>query len=273
MWRIGSSASVLLWLLLLSAPALAITVVTPTVDPTTVNPGSSFTVSCNVSEDAGASNIYETNMSCVGSGGTEWTDSWDSYKLLNSSFVWTTLDLLTIQANGTFTLNTSSINGTWTCTCYGYNSTDSASAAVSQPTVNTRVGITLDSSACVFAAGNPGDANKDWTCGGNSYDRFTHDGNINTNVTISGTPLTGLTDISWAIAASRVTYTNVTAGGAAPSAPGTTLTTVASLLSGQWSRGAYPTKSALDLYSWLSYPNPLKAQTYEGTISLLAAGS
>jgi hypothetical protein len=247
--------------------------VTPTVDTTTVNPGSSFTVSCNVSEDAGASNIYETNMSCVGSGGTEWTNSWDSYKLLNSSLVWTTLDLLTIQANGTFTLNTGSINGTWTCTCYGYNSTDSASAAALQPSVNTRVGITLASSACVFASGNPGDVNKGWTCDGAAYDRFTHDGNINTNVTISGTPLTGLADISWAIAAGSATYTNVTAGGAAPSAPGVALNPAASLLSGQWSRGTYPTKSALDLYSWLSYPNPLKAQIYQGTISLLAAGS
>ena len=250
-----------------------IVVDSPQLNTTTANPGDSFTVTANVSDEWNTS-ITSTNITCVGSGGVEGTDSWDSYTLQNDSVSWTIVNLTTIEVTGTITLNTSSINGTWNCTVYGFNATnDFDSASNTSLTVNTRVGITLSQSSCSYTAGNPGSSNNAWSCGGDSYTRITHDGNIDINVTINGTDLTGQTDSSWIIGVQNVSYANVSAGDAAPSPPGTALSTTVTDLIIIWTRGTYPTKSASDLYSWINYPSPLKVQTYQGVMTLLASAA
>lgn len=258
----------------LFSPAISlaeIQVDAPQLNTTTANPGDSFTVTANVS-DVSNTSINSTNITCVGSGGAEGTDSWDSYTLQNSSTSWTVVNLTTVEVSGTITLNTSSINGTWNCTVYGYNATnDFAAASNNSLSVNTRIGITLSQSTCTYGAGDPGSSNNAWTCGGNAYDRITHDGNIDLNITINGSDLTGQTDASWTISVGNVTYSNVTAGDPAPSPPGLGLSTSVADLITSWVRGTYPTKSASDLYSWINYPSPLKVQTYEGVMTLLAS--
>ncbi|MFQ6010440.1 MAG: hypothetical protein ACE5J7_04970 [Candidatus Aenigmatarchaeota archaeon] len=238
-----------------------------------VNPGDSFTVTANIS-DVSNTSIKSTNITCIGSGGVEGTDSWDSFTVQNSSTTWTVMNLTAVEVSGTINLNTSSINGTWTCTVYGYNITDdSASASNNSLNVATRVGFILSQSTCTYDSGNPASANNNWTCDGSSYTRITHDGNLDYNLTINGTDLTGQADASWIIVVGNVTYSNVTAGDPAPSPPGTALSnTIADLIS-FWARGTYPTKSASDLYSWINYPSPLKVQTYQGAITLLAVAS
>ena len=260
-------------LLLPSVSFAAISVGTPQLNATAVNPGGSFAVTANISDESNTS-IKSANITCVGSGGVEGVDGWDSYTLQNGSLAWNALDLTTMEVSGAVTLNTSSINGTWTCTDYGYNATDdSASASNNSLGISTRVGIILSQSTCTYSSGNPGSTNNAWTCGGSAYDRITQDGNIGTTITVNGTDLTGQTDASWLIAAGNVSYTNVTAGSAAPSPPGIlrlSLAVANTVVS--WSRGTYPSKGALDLYAWLDYPSPLKAQTYQGTMTLLASG-
>jgi len=260
---------VLALLFLFNNSFAAIYVETPLVSSSTVNPGDSFTVKANVTEINGISFIYNTNVTCVGSGGTEGTDNWDSYTKLNASVGWTVINTTTIEVNATITLNTSSINGTWTCKVYGNNtSSESAFESVNQPSVNTRVGIIISQSSCTFAGGNPGSNNNAWSCGGSAYNRYTHDGNTGMNITINGTDLIGVTDNSWVIAAGNVTYKNVTSEAGAPSLPGIALTTTETDLQPIWGRGTYPTKNANDLYCWLNYPTPLKYQTYGGTLTL-----
>lgn len=248
----------------------AISVDTPVV-PSSVDPGDIFVVKANVTETSGYGNISETNVSCVGTGGTEWIDSWDSYTRLNQSMNWTFIDSYTIEVNTTIRLNTSSINGSWTCRVYGTNSTGfSAVGTTNQLSVVTFAGITVSESFCEFEQGLPGDANRNWTCPleGNKYLRITHEGNVKINLTINGTDLVGVEDSSWTIGIGNLTYTNVTSGSSEPSPPGVTLSNLPENLIAFWERGTYPSKNENDLYCWLSYPLPLKTQAYQGTIFL-----
>lgn len=248
----------------------SISVDTPLLNVTNIDPGKSFEVKANVTETLTAL-INDTNITCVGPGGTEWNDSWDSYTLLNDSVSWNVINTTTIEVTGIITLNTSSINGSWTCKVYARNTLgDSTFNSNSSLTVNTYVGLIIFENSCEFEAGLPGDENKNFTCEGKNYITFMHDGNVNISVKINGTNLIGKSDNTWEIGVGNITYKNVTSGSQAPSPPGVQLNTTETELISYWDRGVYPNKNANDLYYWLNYPVPLKVQAYEGTIYLIA---
>ncbi|MEM5855586.1 MAG: hypothetical protein QW472_04705 [Candidatus Aenigmatarchaeota archaeon] len=237
---------------------------------TNIDPGKSFEVKANVTETL-ASLINDTNITCVGPGGQEWVESWDSYTLLNDSVSWNVINTTTIEVTGIITLNTSSINGSWTCKVYARNSIgQSTFNSNSSLTVNTYVGLIVFENFCGFEAGLPGDENKNFTCEGKNHITFMHDGNVNISVKINGTNLVGTIDTTWEIGVGNITYKNVTSGSQAPSPPGIPLSTIESELISYWDRGIYPNKNTNDLYCWLNYPVPLKVQTYQGTIYLIA---
>lgn len=265
------SFSIFLFMLPITIAAISVDI--PFITPITANPGNSITVEGNVTESAGTGSIFNSNVTCIGSGGVEGTDSWDSFTKQNNSVNWTIMNSTSIEVNITIFLNSSSINGTWTCKVYG-NNTSGASAVGSSSdlTVNTRVGVILSQSSCVFTSGQPESGNNAWSCpeGGNNFTILTHDGNIKTNITINGTDLIGQTDSNFLIGVDNVTYKNVSGGSSPPSPPGTLLKKIATILIAFWERGIYPTKSANDLYAWVNYPKPLKVQTYQGTISIIA---
>ncbi|MGC8812405.1 MAG: hypothetical protein ACP5O8_02350 [Candidatus Aenigmatarchaeota archaeon] len=249
--------------------AYSIVVDTPLLNVTNINPGESFEVKANVTENS-ISSINDTNMTCFGPGGEEGVDSWDSFTLQNNTLTWNVISANTVEVKGIITLNTSSINGTWTCKVYARNSTgDSAFNSNNSLTVNPMVGITISETSCEFETGIPGDENKTWNCSGKQNITIVHNGNINITVRINGTDLTGKEDSSWKIGVGNITYANVTSGSPPPSSSDIKLTKEEAELISFWDRGSYPYKNANDLYCWLDYPIPLKVQVYEGTIYLI----
>lgn len=250
--------------------AYSISVDVPLLNVTNINPGQSFEVRANVTETS-YSSINDTNITCFGPGGIEGDNNWDSYTLLNDSVEWNVINDSTIEVRGAITLNTSSINGTWTCKVYARNSSgESTFNSNNSLTVNTYVGIIVFEESCVFEQGIPGDENKTLNCAGKNYIAFMHDSNINITVKINGTNLVGKEDPSWKIGVGNITYANVTSGSSAPPPSDIRLTQTEAELISFWDRGSYPNKNANDLYCWLDYPLPLKVQTYEGTIYLIA---
>ncbi len=248
----------------------SISVDSPLLNVTNINPGQSFEIKANVTETS-VNDINDTNITCFGQGGIEGEESWDSYVLLNDTLNWNVINGTTIEVTGIITLNTSSINGSWTCKVYARNSTgDSAYNLNSSLSVNTYVGLIIFENSCEFEAGLPGDSNKNFTCDGKNYITFMHDSNINISVKINGTNLVGTSDPIWEIYVGNITYKNVTSGEQAPSPPGVQLSNTESDLIAFWDRGVYPNKNTNNLYCWLNYPVPLKVQVYQGTIYLIA---
>lgn len=249
------------------------------INNTSPSSGVAFFVSAEVTDQNGKGDIFNGNITCVGTGGTEGTNNWDSIKLANSSLTWTSINSTTYRFNGTFTTSidfwsTKSINGTWTCKVYA-NDTASASASASTTmTVSTSTGISLFTSTCVFDSATPGTNDKQWKCPSAGDRNLTtqHDGNIKINVTISGTNLVGQTDNSFNITVGNITWNQTT--GAVPSTEaGTALTTSAVNYITFWPRGTSPTSNTTNTTTWIDYPLNLKVQTYQGTITLTSSAS
>lgn len=253
------------------------TVSTPIITPPNPNPGTTFYVAVDINDNNGFSDIIKVNITCVGSGGTEWVDSWDSIKLVNTSMSWTNLNTTAYRVNATFdsSINywsTKSINGTWSCRAYVEDAQGSSVASpIVQMNVGTSVGISVGEINCAFDQGAPGDQNRQWACPPtvSRNNTITHNGNININVTINATPLTGITDSSWVIGMGNLTWNQTT--GAVPTTelpfypefigvPASFITF--------WSRGTFPITNMTNLTVWLDYPSPLKVQIYQGTITL-----
>jgi len=255
------------------APTISAITMTPQSD---ISPATTFYVAADVNDANGQTDIQAINMSCYGGAGVEWTDSWDSVKLLNTSYItWTSLNTTAYRVNGTF--NTSinywslkSINSTWICKVY-VNDTSGLSVVTTNATaltVNKATGITLAQSTCVFDADNPGTNDKQWACGGNRNNTITHNGNVGINVTILGADLTGQTDATWKIGVGNITWNStydVANGGVLP---GNVLTTSAAQMIGTWSRGASSTSNTTNVTAWIDFPLPLKSQLYQGTITI-----
>jgi len=257
------------------APAIAEILV----NDSTPAPGVAFTVSAVVNDDNGVADIYNSNITCYASTGTEGTDGWDSIKLLNSSVSWTSLNTSAITINGTFTSSVNywsskSIGGTWTCKVYANDSSGASTMLSTTMTVENSTGITLGDSTCVFDAANPGTNDQQWKCpaAGTRNQTITHNGNIDLNITISGTDLTGQTDSSWVITVGNITW-NQTTSAVPTTEAGTALSGSAVDFITLWNRGTLSTRTynATNLTAWLDYPTPLKSQLYQGTITLTSS--
>jgi len=254
------------------------TVGTITITPSTVSPGTVFYVAAQVSDSNGKEDIIQINVSCVGSGGVEWTNSWDSLQHLNDSYInWTSVSSTTWLVNATFNTSvnywsTKSINGTWTCKIYANDSSGASANNSGTMTVNTYAGISLYSESCVFDTGSPGDTGKPWGCPTtfNRNNTVVHEGNTWINVTINATNLVGKTDPSWFIGYGNMTW-NQTTGEVPTSKQGYAFTGSSMDFITFWGRGTYPTSNATNATVWLDYPTPLYLQTYEGNITFSAS--
>ncbi|MEM7825858.1 MAG: hypothetical protein QW412_03305 [Candidatus Aenigmatarchaeota archaeon] len=249
--------------------AKSIVVNTPYLNVSEIDPGESFEVKANVTE-GNVINITETNITCYSSEGLEGENNWDSFTLLNYSLTWNVIDENTVEVSGVITLNTSSISGDWSCKVYAKNSSYESTYNYTSFKVNKKVGIVVFEESCEFEEGLPGDENKSLDCGEKNYITFMHDGNVNITVKIKGSNLIGKDYPNWIIDVGNITYANVTYGSQAPSPSDIKLTQEEAVLIYSWDRGSYPYKNTNNLYCWLDYPSPLKVQTYEGTIYLIA---
>jgi hypothetical protein len=249
------------------------TVGTITITPSTVSPGTNFYVAAQVSDSNGKEDIIQINVSCVGEGGTEWTDSWDSLKHLNDSYIsWTEVSSTTWLVNATFNTSVNywsrkSINGTWTCKIYAKDASGASASNSGTMTVDKMVGITLYSESCVFESGSPGQENKTWYCPTSDRNNtVVHDGNTWINITINATNLVGVTDPNWFIGYGNMTW-NQTTGEVPTEEQGYAFTGSPMDFITFWGRGTYPTSSATNVTVWLDYPTPLYLQTYQGNIT------
>ncbi|MGC8812403.1 MAG: hypothetical protein ACP5O8_02340 [Candidatus Aenigmatarchaeota archaeon] len=260
-----------------TAENVAPTVGALTITPSTISPGTTFYVAANVSDSNGKEDIIQVNVSCFGTGGTEWQDSWDSIKHLNDSYInWTPVDTTTWLINATFNTSvtywsTKSINGTWTCKVYANDSGGLSAVNSASMTVNPFAGISLYADSCVFDSGAPGDQNKTWGCptSSNRNNTVVHEGNTWINVTINATNLVGKTNPSWFIGFGNMTW-NQTTGEVPTSKQGYQFSGSPMDFISFWARGSFPTYSATNATLWLDYPTPLYLQTYEGNITFSA---
>jgi hypothetical protein len=249
------------------------------VQSATQAPGTSFWASGIINDGNGAGDIASASISCYAPTGTEWIDSWDSIKLANASLVWSSVNSSAVRVNGTFTNSVNywslkSANTTWTCKIYGKDSYNDESSGSMTMVVSASAGITLGDSSCVFDTGGPGTNNAQWECpdGSAENNTITHAGNVNLNLTISGTALNGVTDASWTIGVGNMTW-NQTTGAVPTSEAGAVLTGSAVSILDIWARGSSTTSNATNLTAWLDYPNPLKVQSYTGTITISSSAS
>jgi hypothetical protein len=226
-------------------------------------PGTTLSLSTNVSEVHGADNITDVTLTCWGSTSSEGAlDSWDHYT--NSSGLVTNLNITTNSYDFKIALNSKSERGLWTCRI---NATDFLSATDSMDTgftMNTRVGISLDHSSCT-ASGKPG--TKDLALTNCAPVTITNDGNVNINVTVTGTNLTGQTYPSWVIPVGNLGHNSTN------NAPGTALSESDVQILGDWARGTYPTALTSTQYWFISLPTPLSVQNYTGTVTYIASAS
>jgi hypothetical protein len=258
--------------------------VAPTVDTlsvtpgTTISPGTTFYVAATINDANGQADLSTVNVSCIGTGGTQWTDGWDSIKRTNASQTWTSVNTSAWTVNTTFSSSanywgTKSINGTWTCNVYANDASSAIGSSTGTMTVGTSVGISTLASTCAFTSGSPGDTDKQWGCptsAGGANNTVQHDGNIGISVTISGTALTGVTDNSWTIGVGNITW-NQTTGPVPSTEAGTALSATATSFITAWTRGASTTSNMTNATAWVDYPNPLKVQTYQGTMTLTSS--
>ncbi|MEM7819145.1 MAG: hypothetical protein QW403_03335 [Candidatus Aenigmatarchaeota archaeon] len=260
-----------------TAGNVAPTVGTVTITPSQVSPGTTFYVAANVSDSNGKEDIIQVNVSCFGTGGVEWTDSWDSLKHLNDSYItWSEINTTTWLVNATFNTSvnywsTKSINGTWTCKIYVNDSGGLSAVNSNTMTVTTYAGVSLYASSCVFDSGSPGATGKQWACPSDRNNTVLHEGNTWLNVTINATDLIGKTDPSWFIGFGNMTW-NQTTGAVPTSKQGYQFTGSPMDFITFWSRGDASTRTynTTNATLWLDYPSPLYLQTYEGNITFNA---
>jgi hypothetical protein len=240
-----------------------------------IAPGTTFYVGASVNDINGRANVSVVNISCVGTGGVEWTNSWDSIKLLNTSAItWTSINDTAYLVNGSFDSSvnywtTKSVNGTWTCVVYASDTSGSSASSSATMNVDTSSGITISSSDCAFDNAAAGDTGKQWYCLPNKdrNNTITHNGNVDINLTIYGTNLVGENDSSWDILADNITW-NASFSPDGGSLPGNSLSISAADLITQWNRGTSPISSAINITAWLNLPKPLKYQLYNGSITI-----
>jgi len=260
---------------------VAPSVAAPSFQYGTLNPATSFWVSAIITDTNGAADISTSNITCYAPTGTEGTDGWDSIKLANSSLTWTTASTTSMTVNGTFNSSvnywsTKSANTTWTCRVTADDTAGNSASATGTMAVSPSTGITLAQSTCVFDAANPGVSNKQWTCpnAGTRNQSMTQNGNVEENVTISGTDLTGQTDATWIITVGNLTW-NQTTSDVPTTEAGTVLSGSAANFITLWNRGTLATRTynITNATAWLDYPTPLKSQLYQGTITLTSSAA
>lgn len=257
------------------------TVGSVTITPGTVSPGTTFYVAAQVSDSNGKEDIIQVNVSCVGPGGTEWVDSWDSVQHKNDSYItWTDISATTWLVNATFNTSVNywsakSINGAWTCKIYVNDSEGLSASNSNTMTVTTSTVISLYASSCVFDSGSPGDTGKQWGCPTslNRNNTVIHEGNTWLNVTINATNLIGKTNPSWFIGFGNMTWNQTTGevptseSSEYPEFTGSPMDFITFWLRGDAATRTYNITNAT---VWLDYPSPLYLQTYEGNITFNA---
>ena len=238
-------------------------------------PGSSVTIKANISDDNGYADISSAVLKCWGSGQTETSsDSWDHYT--NSTPINTNINSTTNEYTWTFTNTTlwnhKSINGTWNCKVVATDTNSSTGNSTGTMTVGTTTGIILSVNSS-SAVGYPG--NKSVNLTSMNPITITHDGNININVSASGTNLTGVTNSSWKIPVGNIKYNSTYSN----PFKGTNLSTTSTAFITNWARGTYDTSKPYDganqtnEYFVIDFPLPLMAQDYKGTITFDSVAS
>jgi hypothetical protein len=254
----------------------------PTVESVTVQsptgqaPGTSFWVYGIINDADSVADISTAKISCYASPGVEFVSSWDSVYQNNGTLTWTPINDTAVSVNGTFTgdnyWSLKSTSATWNCTVYGKDLSNAEAGSSTTMGVSASTGFTLGEDSCVFDTGSVG-TNKQWKCptGSTRNETITHTGNVNLDMKISGTDLTGATNTSWTIGVGNITWKQATGTVTTDNSGAALLTSSdASLIDG-WSRGDADISSATNMTAWLTYPNPLMVQSYAGTISITAS--
>ncbi len=238
----------------------------PTIDSVTdlvsQDPGTSFSFQGNVTDTNGEQDIDSVVLTCWGPSSTEGdTDDWDHYT--NSSPTVTNIDSDTNQYDFTITTDKHADDGSWTCEVYVNDSAGASDTSQDTWSMNTRIGIVLSASSGSSSA-LPG--TNDVVVNNYDPETITHDGNIDLNVSVSGTDLTGVSDSSWSIPVDHLEYND------SNTLPGTNLSSTDALMLDFFNRGDPDTETAntSDWYWWVDIPEPLKAQDYSGTITYTA---
>ena len=246
---------------------------------TVPSPATPFYISAVVNDNNGVADIYNSNVTCFAATGTEGTDGWDSIKLANSSVTWTSINTSALRVNGTFSSaqdywTTKSTNASWTCRITANDSAGAAASTTTTIVVASSTGLTLGASTCVFTAANPGTDDQQWACGGHDNTSIIHNGNIDLNLTVNGTDLTGQTDATWVVTVANITW-NQTTSEVPTTEAGTVLSATAADFITNWNRGTLASRAynETNITAWLDYPTPLKSQTYEGTLTLLSSAA
>ncbi|MFQ6010442.1 MAG: hypothetical protein ACE5J7_04980, partial [Candidatus Aenigmatarchaeota archaeon] len=194
---------------------------------------------------------------------------------------WSSVNSSAVRVNGTFTTSvdywsTKSANATWTCKVYGNDSAGQDASTSGTIIVSSSTGINIGNATCVFDAANPGTNDQQWACpsSGTRNETVTHNGNIDLNLTINGTDLTGQADASWTIGVGNITW-NQTTSEVPTSEAGTALSTSTADFITIWNRGtlASRTSNTTNATAWIDYPTPLKSQLYQGTVSLISSAA
>jgi len=214
------------------------------------NPSDIITISSNVSHTTSSDNIENVILNC--NSDTNNT-GWDYF--INNTPIITNIN--STWNNYEFTIETSvhSEPGNWICEvtaeCEITGRVDFMSDNFN---MNERIGIILNVSLLEDSF-DPGVAD-------NLLDliEIKHDGNIDYDLSVVGTDLTGTIDISWIIPVGNLKYDE-------SSLPGTSLTNSSVIIETPFTRGTYPNSNTLEYYWWITMPSPLKSQLYSGTIT------
>jgi hypothetical protein len=249
-----------------------------------IAPGTEFYVYGEVADDDGLFDIASVNVTCHAEGVEEWSDSWDSFTLMNSSYLsWEEIDETTYSIVATINSSvghwsSKSMSGFWDCALYVTDSSGASDGETFQEiSVQTSTGITVGGPSCSFAGGIPGGAPVRWNCSAaESNNTVTNSGNTPFNVSLSGADLVGESDTGWAIGAGNVTWQLAlscdggTLGNASFANATNALPASQTVLVQDWPRGSFPIPSTLNITMWIAYPSPIKFQSYNGTLTILA---
>ncbi|RME78579.1 DNRLRE domain-containing protein [Candidatus Woesearchaeota archaeon] len=227
--------------------------------PDPVDGGSPITIRANVSDE----NSIVTSVIC------EIDYNNGTLNNFSMTFVSGTLD------NGTWELNFSDqvLPGVHNYTIYASDGFgNNATPVTGNFTVNPTVSISLLQYPIDFGNTTAGDVNRpaDNGTGGNGYEGglvkgfpliVVNEGNVNANVSIKGTDLVGVTNASYVINVTRVSFAN-TSNVSLSQPLNYTFTPALTNISALFGQK--------DLFFWISPVGPLSRQSYQGTVTLVA---
>jgi len=226
------------------------------------NPGETYEWVLTVEDDNGFEDIDTAQLICwsVEESAIGESDDWDHYTVTD----YVRANISSTESTFTFEIDFSvhARDKEWNCEAEVWDQEAENDTIGDVFTMNARIGILL-SDYSVAMAGNPGAEIQLF-----NPNTITHDGNVEYNITVEGTNLTGVTDGSWEIPVTALKYNDADVVGDAVALQETPV----GILS-NWDRGTYDIASTSGQYWWINIPLPLKAQVYSGTITYTASAA